>query len=104
MPSGLITYQRDHIELWRLTPLSVDQTLVRTSLYAAEAPATEKARSYWKKNLDLLLEVTGTEDFPLMAKIHQNLKSGALPELIYGKNEPALIHLHSAINAALAEG
>ena len=102
MPSGLITYQRDHIELWRLTPLSVDRTLVRTSLYAAEAPTTDKARGYWKKNLDLLLGVTGTEDFPLMKQIHRNLNSGALDELIYGRNEPALIHLHTAINAALA--
>lgn len=101
MPSGLITYQRDHIELWRMTPLAVDKTLVRTSLYAAEPPVTDKARAYWKKNLDLLLQVTGTEDFPLMAKIHQGLRSGALPELIYGRNEPALIHLHTAINDAM---
>jgi phenylpropionate dioxygenase-like ring-hydroxylating dioxygenase large terminal subunit len=102
MPSGLITYQRDHIELWRITPLAVDKTLVRTSLYAAEPPASEKARAYWTRNLDLLLQVTGTEDFPLMARIHQGLKAGALPELIYGRNEPALIHLHTSINAALA--
>ena len=102
MPSGLITYQRDHIELWRVTPLSVDRTLVRTSLYAPEAPTTDKARAYWKKNLDLLLQVTGTEDFPLMEKIQANLASGAVPELIYGKNEPALIHLHRSIDEALA--
>jgi hypothetical protein len=74
---------------------------VRTSLYAAKAPTTDKARGYWKKNLDLLLGVTGTEDFPLMAQIHRNLKSGALDALIYGRNEPALIHLHTAINNAL---
>jgi phenylpropionate dioxygenase-like ring-hydroxylating dioxygenase large terminal subunit len=74
-PSGLITYQRDHIDLWRVTPLSVDRTLVRTSLYAAEAPTTDKARGYWKKNLDLLLGVTGTEDFPLMKQIHHRRRS-----------------------------
>jgi phenylpropionate dioxygenase-like ring-hydroxylating dioxygenase large terminal subunit len=102
MPSGLITYQRDHIELWRVTPLSVDRTLVRTSLYAPESPTTNRAHAYWKKNLDLLLQVTGTEDFPLMEKIQTNLSSGALPELIYGKNEPALIHLHTSINDILA--
>jgi phenylpropionate dioxygenase-like ring-hydroxylating dioxygenase large terminal subunit len=102
MPSGLITYQRDHVELWRVTPLAVDRTLVKTSLYAPEAPTTDKARAYWKKNLDMLLDVTGREDFPLMAQIQRNLASGALPELIYGRNEPALIHLHTSINAALA--
>jgi phenylpropionate dioxygenase-like ring-hydroxylating dioxygenase large terminal subunit len=103
MPSGLITYQRDHIELWRLTPLAVDRTLVRTSLYAPEAPATDKARDYWRRNLDLLLNVTTTEDFPLMARIHAGLAAGAIDELVYGRNEPALIHLHRSINAALDE-
>jgi phenylpropionate dioxygenase-like ring-hydroxylating dioxygenase large terminal subunit len=102
MPSGLITWQRNHIELWRITPLSVDRTLVRTSLYAPEAPASDKSRAYWRKNLDLLLAITGGEDFPLMTKIHQNLRSGALGEVLYGRNEPALIHLHASINAALA--
>jgi phenylpropionate dioxygenase-like ring-hydroxylating dioxygenase large terminal subunit len=98
MPSGLITYQRDHIELWRLTPLAVDRTLVRTSLYAPESPATDRAR---RRNLDMLLDVTTTEDFPLMAKIHAGLAAGAIDELVYGRNEPALIHLHRSINAAL---
>jgi phenylpropionate dioxygenase-like ring-hydroxylating dioxygenase large terminal subunit len=101
MPSGLITYQRDHIELWRLTPLAVDRTLVRTSLYAPQAPETDKARDYWRRNLDLLLNVTTTEDFPLMERIHRGLAAGAADELVYGRNEPALIHLHRSINAAL---
>jgi hypothetical protein len=39
-----------------------------------------------------------------MEKIQANLASGALPELIYGRNEPALIHLHRSINEALAAG
>ena len=102
MPSGLITHQRNHVELWRVTPQGVDRTLVRTSLYAPQAPTTDKARAYWRKNLDLLLDVTGREDFPLMTRIQANLKSGALDGVIYGRNEPALIHLHSAINSALA--
>lgn len=101
VPSGLLTYQRDHIELWRLTPLAADRTLVRTCLYAPEAPTNEKAWSYWRKNLDLLLEVTGREDFPLMAQIHRSLAGGAIDELVYGRNEPALIHLHTSINAAV---
>ena len=69
---------------------------------APEAPTTDKARAYWKKNLDMLLEVTRSEDFPLVTRIQHNLASGALPEVIYGRNEPALIHLHASINAALA--
>jgi hypothetical protein len=46
--------------------------------------------------------VTNSEDFPLMARIHQNLASGALPEVVYGKMEPALAHFHASVDAALA--
>jgi phenylpropionate dioxygenase-like ring-hydroxylating dioxygenase large terminal subunit len=102
VPGGLVTYQRDHIELWRVTPLSVGRTRVMTSLFSAEPPATESTARYWKKNLDLLVDVTGREDFPLMEKIQSNLASGALPELVYGRNEPALIHFHKAVDAILA--
>lgn len=102
MPSGLVTWQRDHVELWRVTPLAPNRTRVRTSLYAPSAPTTDKARNYWKKNLDALIDVTSREDFTLMAQVQQRLESGALPELIYGKNEPSLIHLHRSIDQALA--
>ena len=54
------------------------------------------------KNLDLLLQVTGTEDFALMQQIQQSLDAGALPSLVYGANEPPLIHFHEQINQALA--
>lgn len=102
VPGGLITYQRDHIEVWRVTPLAVDRVKVTTGLFTAEEPKTESSIKYWRKNLDILLQVTGQEDFPLMEKIQHNLSSGALPELVYGRNEPALIHFHKSVNAALA--
>jgi phenylpropionate dioxygenase-like ring-hydroxylating dioxygenase large terminal subunit len=102
VPNALLVYQVDHVELWRLEPLDVSTTRVSTSLYAPEPPATDKARAYWKKNLDLLLKVTESEDFPLMEQIQKNLESGALPEVIYGRIEPALVHLHREIDKALA--
>ncbi len=36
-----------------------------------------------------------------MERIQQNLASGALPDVIYGRIEPALAHMHASINAAL---
>ena len=101
-PNALLVHQIDHIELWRIEPVDVRTSRLTTSIFAPTEPATEKARNYWIKNLDLLLQVTGTEDFPLMEQIQANLDSGALPEVVYGRNEPPLIHFHRAVNAALA--
>jgi len=101
VPNGLVVYQLDHVEVWRLEPLDVRTTMVTTSIFAPSEPETDKARKYWMRNLDLLLEVTGNEDFPLMERIQANLDSGALPEVVYGRNEPPLIHFHRSVEEAL---
>lgn len=103
LPNAVLTHQLDHVELWRVTPLAVDRCVVSTSLYAPDAPATDSAKQHWKKNLDMLLQVTETEDFPMMANIHAGLASGAVKEVIYGKIEPALSFYHQSINQLLAQ-
>ncbi len=102
MPGAVLCHQIDHVELWRVTPLEVGRTRVSTSVFAPRAPASEKERGYWVKNLDVLLGVTNAEDFPAMARIHENLASGAVPDVVYGKMEPALVHFHEGVNSALA--
>ena len=102
LPNAVLCHQIDHVELWRVTPLAVDRTRVATSVFAPRPPASDRERAYWVKNLDVLLDVTNTEDFPAMARIQQNLASGAVPEVVYGKMEPALVHFHESVNAALA--
>lgn len=103
LPNLVLTHQMDHVELWRAEPLGVGRTLVSTSLYAPEPPRTEAASRHWKKNLDLLLQVTENEDFPMMEQIYRGLASGAVLELIYGKLEPALVHYHTSLDRLLAE-
>jgi phenylpropionate dioxygenase-like ring-hydroxylating dioxygenase large terminal subunit len=101
VPRGLVVYQLDHVEVWRLEPVDVRTTRATTTIYAPRPPETEKAHNYWVKNLDLLLQVTGSEDFPLMERIQANLDSGALPQLVYGRNEPPLIHFHRSVTEAI---
>jgi phenylpropionate dioxygenase-like ring-hydroxylating dioxygenase large terminal subunit len=101
VPTGLVVHQLDHVETWRITPVDVRTTEVTTGVFAPEPPADERTQSYWIKNLDLLLRVTGAEDFPLMEKIQAALDSGALPAVVYGRNEPALVHFHRGVEAAL---
>ncbi|HEX9260755.1 MAG TPA: aromatic ring-hydroxylating dioxygenase subunit alpha, partial [Acidimicrobiales bacterium] len=101
VPSGIVVHQLDHIETWRVEPIDVRTTRLTTSVFAPRPPASERERAYWVKNLDLLLQVTGSEDFPLMEAIQANLDAGALREVVYGRNEPPLIHYHRAVTAAL---
>jgi hypothetical protein len=103
VPNAVVVHQLDHVELWRLEPLDVGHVRAHTSIFAPEPP-TESAMRYWTKNLDLLLQVTGTEDFPTMERIYATLRSGALPELVYGRIEPPLVHLHTTLNELIAAG
>ena len=48
-------------------------------------------------NVDLVWDVTTQEDFPQSVAIHRNLASGDVPELVFGRNEPALIYYHQNI-------
>jgi phenylpropionate dioxygenase-like ring-hydroxylating dioxygenase large terminal subunit len=104
MPNAVLCHQIDHVELWRVTPLAADRTRVSTSVFAPHAPASEKERAYWIKNLDVLLGVTNAEDFPAMQRIQENLASGAVLEVVYGKMEPALVHFHESVNALIGSG
>ena len=102
VPNGMVVYQVDHIETWIVEPLAVNRTRTTASVYAPIPPATEKSRNYFVKNLELLLHVTGVEDFALMQQVQQSLDAGALPEFVYGANEPPLIHFHEQVNRVLA--
>lgn len=99
VPNAILVHQIDHLELWRLSPLAPGRTLLRTSVFAP--PDAPRRREYYVKNLDVLLGVTEREDFPMQERVQRNLESGAVPELVYGRMEPALAAYHTAINERL---
>jgi len=101
-PTGMIVHQLDHLEVWNVEPLGVGRSRFTASVYAPSEPETEKAREYFVRNLDLVLHVTGTEDFKALEDTQQNLASGALEHMIYGKIEAPLVHFHQEVNRAVA--
>ena len=101
VPTGMIVHQLDHIEVWNVEPISVDRSRFTASVYAPTEPETERSRKYFEKNLQLLLDVTGTEDFPALEDVQRNLASGALEHMVYGKIEAPLVHFHQQVNKAV---
>jgi phenylpropionate dioxygenase-like ring-hydroxylating dioxygenase large terminal subunit len=102
VPNALICHQLDHLEVWIVEPLSPNRTRTHTAVYSPGPPADQKEHDYFVRNLDLLLAVTGQEDFTLMAEIQQSMASGGLDRVVYGRIEPPLIHFHNQIDLALA--
>jgi len=103
-PNTILMLQGDHVELARMFPVEgrADRAVMELSLYVPKAPATQEERTHWDKNMQLVLDVVTGEDFPAGRSIQIGLTSGAQTHTVFGRNEPAMIHYHRSMQAALA--
>ncbi len=94
-----------HAELWEMYPEPDDphRTRVSVKFYIPRQPSTDEERSFWEANVRFTERVVFTEDFDQQQDIHRSLRTGLMPEVVYGRNEPALIHHHKQVEAALSE-
>jgi phenylpropionate dioxygenase-like ring-hydroxylating dioxygenase large terminal subunit len=102
-PNTLLIVQGDHVELTRIFPSEgrVDRAVMDLALYVPKVPTTDEERIHWDKNMQLVLDVVTGEDFPVGRTIQIGLTSGAQTHLVYGRNEPAMIHYHQSMRAVL---
>ena len=105
-PNTLLMVQGDHVELARIFPAEgrADRAVMELSIYVPKAPTTEEERLHWDKNMQLVLDVVTGEDFPAGRTIQIGVTSGAQTHVVYGRNEPAMIHYHQAMRTALGLG
>jgi hypothetical protein len=104
-PNTVLSHQVDHVQFWQFYPEAGDPGRCRVELHLYwPTPIDEEGRRKAEFNLDLLWKVTTTEDFPQSDRIHANLASGAIREVVFGRNEPALIHYHKQIVRAAGGG
>lgn len=102
-PNTVMIVQGDHLEYFWVYPDKgdPDRSIMDVGLYTPEPVTSDSARRHWQNNMDLLIRVVCTEDFPLGETIQHSFHSGAQDAVIFGRNEPALQHYHKAIRAAL---
>jgi len=104
-PNALLIWQLDHIEIWRAFPATgagrddPSRSEVEMTIYRPEA--STRPDSYWEKNRDIAIRTVMDEDFPLGERMQIGFESGATEEVIYGRNEPSLVHFHRSIRNAL---
>jgi phenylpropionate dioxygenase-like ring-hydroxylating dioxygenase large terminal subunit len=92
-----------HAEFWEIYPEPDDphRTSVTVKFYVPRPPASDDQRAFWNANVRFTHRVVFEEDFGQQQDIHRSLRTGLMPEVVYGRNEPALIHHHSSIEQAL---
>jgi phenylpropionate dioxygenase-like ring-hydroxylating dioxygenase large terminal subunit len=102
-PNTLLVTQGDHMEVHRVFPAEgrPDRAVMETGFYVPKAPISDEERQHWEANLDLVIKVVLTEDFPAGRSMQLGFTSGAQTEVVYGRNEPAMIHYHQSLRRAL---
>ncbi len=100
-PNTIIVWQVDHIEIWRAFPHRDDPGQCEVEMTIYRPTETTKPDSYWEKNRDIAIRTVLDEDFPLGERMQIGFESGATEEVVYGRNEPSLVHFHRSIRSAL---
>lgn len=100
VPNAVLIHQQDHIELYQARPgASPDEARLSVQMYVP--PDSERSEDHWRRNFDLLVEVTDTEDFATAAGIQRGYYTGAQDHITFGRNEPALQHFHRSLDSML---
>ncbi len=102
-PNAVLSLPRSgHAELWLTYPDPRDPSACRVHLkFYVPAADAEAREGFWRRMLDYTSKIVLSEDFQQQVRIQQGITSGSHPGLVFGRNEPALIHFHESLDAAL---
>ncbi len=106
-PSTVLVMQIDHVETWRIWPHpdgDPRRSICELDFYVPPGPISEAAQEHWEKNWRLTIDTVEREDFNAMAGVQRGLGSGAINQLRFGANEPALSMFHQSLSETLNAG
>ena len=101
-PNTSLTFDSRHIELWQLFPDGPDGTEVVHTAYVRSGLPDEERQRLAEMAPWICETVVDGEDFWVAARTEPGLRTGLVDTAVFGRNEPALQHLHRGFAAALA--
>lgn len=105
LPSTVVVYVRDHVEVWSIVPQKDDpaQSIVTLRFLIPESPRSEKENAYWQRNWDTVVGAVHDEDWAMARQIQRNLDGSSKTSMILGKNELALQRFHQFVRDGVGE-
>ncbi|MGE4652586.1 MAG: SRPBCC family protein [Myxococcota bacterium] len=101
-PNVSMLVSGQYVDLFRIYPgHSVNRQRTHYSLYARKPLKNGEGRAAALDYFDYNYHVVEKEDFWVSECAQRNLDTGALAEITFGRNEPALINLHEVMRRAL---
>ncbi|HXD03524.1 MAG TPA: SRPBCC family protein, partial [Novosphingobium sp.] len=69
--------------------------------FARTANPTSEIAAKVRERIDVFYKVLQQEDYWVCGQAWENIRTGLVPELLYGRNEPALTWLHRSLDQAM---
>ena len=102
-PNTMILVQPDHMGVFHGYADGIDGVVVDAYALVPETPSTDKARSYWQKNVDILFDALD-EDFELAESVQAGVRTAANDELVFGRMERGLAWFHENVDRLVDRG
>lgn len=101
-PNTSLTVGPRHLELWQILPVSAATSQVLHTAYV-RPDLSQEARDKAKEQILWICKgVVDAEDFWVAARTEPGLRTGIVKNVVFGRNEPALQHLHRGFSAEIA--
>ena len=101
-PNVSLTFDSRHIELWQIVPTSPTTSAVVHSTYLRPGLSEEETSKLVDMAPWICDTVVDGEDFWVAGRTEPGLSTGLVDEVIFGRNEVALQHLHRGFEDVLA--
>lgn len=82
---------------------AVGDQLTRMKFYSRVPDPTPEIKEYIEGRLETFYRILQEEDYWVCGGTQEALSAGLLPEMLFGRNEPALAWTHEAIDRGVAE-
>jgi phenylpropionate dioxygenase-like ring-hydroxylating dioxygenase large terminal subunit len=100
-PNALLIMLSEHTSLVVLEPVAIDKTRVFTYTLSHRGAGGEEALAKAKRDADFVANTGLVEDRAVVCAIQRGLDSGANEVFTFGRFEPAIVHFHRTLDAAL---
>lgn len=100
-PATSVQVLPDHLFIHTLLPLGVDKSIIHNVMLVPQQPQTDKEHRHWKTNKDMVQKALD-EDHQAAEGVQRGIASGANADLLFGRYEQGIVHMHEHFNQALA--
>ncbi|MDI9335646.1 MAG: aromatic ring-hydroxylating dioxygenase subunit alpha [Gammaproteobacteria bacterium] len=111
-PNCLMVYQAfpitsvqvlpDHLFIHNIIPIDTNRSIARNIMLIPDSSKNHKEVSYWERSKAMVQDALD-EDHTAAEGVQRGISSGLNPDLVFGRFEQGIVHMHQYIDQAVAE-